>query len=441
MRPSGCGGRDLAYWAHGKPISIVPILGVNEGGDSHTRSMALVNGVRINVLFDTGASTSVLSLDAARRAGVKPSDPGVIPADVSRGVGRNLMRTWIAPFASFQLGDEQVKTTRLRIGDTGLDGVDMLLGADFFLSHRVYVANSQRKIYFTYNGGPVFNLSQQPQVAGDPQASPGAAAQPEPQADAVPTDADGFARRAAAETARGGDAEALKDYAKAGELAPNDPDYAFRRAEVRIAMHQPFLAMGDLDAALKLKPDDVEALVLRARLRLSGHDPTGAKSDVDTAAAVAAKPADVRLGLGALYIDLDQLPPAIAQFDLWIKAHGDDSRLPLALNGRCWARALANQELDHALSDCNVAVRRAPRTGEPLVGRALAQLRRGDLAHATADADAALKLQPKDHWALYIRGLAELKSGDKAQGDADLATVASGAPRLAARAAKLGITP
>ena len=34
----------------------------------------------------------------------------------------------------------------------------MLIGADFFLSHRIYVASSQRKLYFTYNGGPVFNL-------------------------------------------------------------------------------------------------------------------------------------------------------------------------------------------------------------------------------------------------------------------------------------------
>jgi len=34
----------------------------------------------------------------------------------------------------------------------------MLLGADFFQSHRIYVANSQRQMFFTYNGGPVFGL-------------------------------------------------------------------------------------------------------------------------------------------------------------------------------------------------------------------------------------------------------------------------------------------
>ena len=33
---------------------------------------------------------------------------------------------------------------------------DMIIGADFFLAHRIYVARSQGKIYFTYKGGPVF---------------------------------------------------------------------------------------------------------------------------------------------------------------------------------------------------------------------------------------------------------------------------------------------
>ena len=31
-----------------------------------------------------------------------------------------------------------------------------LLGADFFRSHRVYVARGQRKVYVSYMGGPVF---------------------------------------------------------------------------------------------------------------------------------------------------------------------------------------------------------------------------------------------------------------------------------------------
>ena len=35
----------------------------------------------------------------------------------------------------------------------------MLLGLDFLRAHRVLVAHSQRKLYFTYVGGPVFQTT------------------------------------------------------------------------------------------------------------------------------------------------------------------------------------------------------------------------------------------------------------------------------------------
>jgi hypothetical protein len=33
----------------------------------------------------------------------------------------------------------------------------MLIGRDFFISHRILFAESQRRLYFTYVGGPVFH--------------------------------------------------------------------------------------------------------------------------------------------------------------------------------------------------------------------------------------------------------------------------------------------
>jgi hypothetical protein len=42
------------------------------------------------------------------------------------------------------------------IAQSVMTNPDMLIGADFFLSHRIYVARSQGKIYFTYKGGPIF---------------------------------------------------------------------------------------------------------------------------------------------------------------------------------------------------------------------------------------------------------------------------------------------
>jgi hypothetical protein len=36
------------------------------------------------------------------------------------------------------------------------DNPGMVIGADFFMAHRIYVARSQGKMYFTYKGGPIF---------------------------------------------------------------------------------------------------------------------------------------------------------------------------------------------------------------------------------------------------------------------------------------------
>jgi len=59
-----------------------------------------------------------------------------------------------------------------------LDNADMLLGADFFVSHRVFVANKEHKLFLSYNGGPVFNLSQnRPEpTAASPEDQPDAPA-------------------------------------------------------------------------------------------------------------------------------------------------------------------------------------------------------------------------------------------------------------------------
>src|ERR1019366_6629169 len=180
---------------------------------------ATVNGVRIRVMFDTGSPRSMLFLAAAARAGVRPSDPGVTSAGYTAGVAaRSQFNIWRARFASFKLGDEEIKNTPLLIGDMQLPGVDMLVGADFFLSHRVYVSNTQHKIYFTYNGGPVFNLDT------DTPAATAAA-----DADA-PQDAAGLARRAAASAARRNFPDAIADLTRAMALAPNDPDYVYDRA-------------------------------------------------------------------------------------------------------------------------------------------------------------------------------------------------------------------
>jgi len=103
--------------------------------------------------------TALFSLPAARLAGITPDTPGVQPAGTMRAIGPNATKLWIAPITSFEIGgEEESQHARLLIGDLKGDDFDMLLGADFFLANRIYIANGERKLYFTYNGGLVFGL-------------------------------------------------------------------------------------------------------------------------------------------------------------------------------------------------------------------------------------------------------------------------------------------
>jgi tetratricopeptide (TPR) repeat protein/predicted aspartyl protease len=440
MKARGCGDKVLAYWAGAKPYSVMDINGAN-AQVGHTTGFVFINGVRIGAIFDTGAWASVLSRRAAARAGVKPGNAGVIDEGATHGIGRHTMETWVAPFASFKIGDEEIRHTRLRFGDLDLgEGVDMLVGADFFLSHRIFVANSQRRLYFTYNGGPVFNLdaAARTQTAADqaPKAAPTSG-----EGQAGPADADGFAARGAAFAARRDYDHAIADLTRACEMAPTEPRYFYERGMARWANGQNSLAMADFDQSLRLKPDDISARVARAEMLMASHDSAAAAVDLDAAARLAPKQADARFDIAELYIHANRLEPAIAQFSLWIGAHPQDSRLALALNGRCRARALTARDLDKALVDCNAALKLHPRSPDMLATRGLVWLQMGDFDKAIAGFDASLKLEPKSAWSLYSRGLAERRKGLKAQGETDIAAAVALQPDIADETRKYGIAP
>lgn len=162
IHPSGCGHTELAYWANSDPVSTLEI-NLATPLSPHTTANVLINGMEVSVMFDTGAPASLLSLKAGDRIDVRPSSAGAVFVGPITGVGgKARVDTWVVPAASIKIGDnEEIRNTRLRVGDVKIP-FDMIIGADFFLSHRIYVASSQRKLYFTYNAGPVFNLPAAP---------------------------------------------------------------------------------------------------------------------------------------------------------------------------------------------------------------------------------------------------------------------------------------
>jgi tetratricopeptide (TPR) repeat protein/predicted aspartyl protease len=441
-----CKKTSLAYWANARDLPYSEIdIDFSATDPPMTIAVAYLNGAKLRVMFDTGASTSVITLRAAKRAGVTPDGPGVISGGTIRGIGRHLARTWIAPFASFRIGDEEIRNTHLRIGeDMGNDDSDMLIGADFFLSHHVLVATSQRELYFTYNGGPVFNLSTTPAESAG-AASPGAPGDsgtgaPEP---AEQLDAAGYARRGSASASRRDHAGAIADLSRAIELDPGKAEYFYERGSAYAADRQPDKALADFDQAIKLAPDDPVALMARAELHSARGDPADAISpDLDAADRAAPRAGDMRLMLGDLYRNVRNYPAAITQYGYWIDSHNsDDIGMPRAHGSRCWVRVLLGADLDRALDDCNVAVRKRPKTADFIESRGFVYLRQGRFDKAISDYDAALALDAKLAWAFYGRGIAKQRLKQQAAAEADIAAATALAPKIAEEAASHGIVP
>lgn len=174
-----CGDAPLAYWARGA-AGVVKLEVDNE--KPAILVTAKLNGKPLLAEIDTGAGSSVLSRLMASSVGITSQTPGVVAAGRSGGLGASRPDQWIGSFESFSIGDELIRNPDLRFTSLEVSGSEtgtrlatrrelreMLLGLDFLRAHRVYVAHSQRKLYFTYAGGRVFSAPRlQPQKPETP---------------------------------------------------------------------------------------------------------------------------------------------------------------------------------------------------------------------------------------------------------------------------------
>jgi tetratricopeptide (TPR) repeat protein len=350
-----------------------------------------------------------------------------------RGVGERTYQSWIVPIDTFSVGTETIQHSEMLVmdGNLGDGSADMILGVDFMLAHHMYIANSQRKLYFTYNGGRVFSLDTASIGAHETAAAATNDGEPKTAAD--------YALRGQARLARGELANALSDLDAAIRLDPENSDDHLIRARILVAQKQPDAALGDLDKALSLDPKNLDALLLRAELRHAKKDEAGAAADL-AAAQKLAPPASMQSRvIASLYVAMGEPANTLPLLDAWIRTHEDDSTLGSALNERCWGRALANQSLDGALHDCRDAIKRDGDLAAYLDSLGMVYLRMGKDAESIKAYRQALAQSPHAAWSHYGLGLAELHSGQTAAGKAELATARSLDKQIDAHAAKFGL--
>ncbi|HEU0277617.1 MAG TPA: aspartyl protease family protein [Rhodanobacteraceae bacterium] len=435
FKPSDCRKADLAYWATDGKYNVADLLPPDRPHDKRSFVDVTINGKAVRALLDSGAPSTVLSLRAAERVGLNLNAPGVRVGGLTHGVGAKTYRTWIVPIDKFSVGTETIQHSEMLVmdGPMGDDSTDMLLGIDFMLAHRMYIANSQRKIYFTYSGGRVFSLDTASIGANESPAVATSAAGAEPG-----TAAD-YALRGQAHLARGELAKAHADLDAAIRLDPDNPGDYLIRARILLAARQPDAALADLDHALTLDPKDLDALLLRARLCYRNKDDAGVAADIAAARQLAPTGSMQSYAIASLYVAIGQPANALPLLDAWIDAHGDDALLGRALNARCWARALADQSLRGALHDCRKAIKRDGDRAAYLDSLGMVYLRMGNNAEAIKAYRQALAQSPRTAWSHYGLGLAEWRSGQVAAGRAELATASGLDGGIDARAAGFGL--
>lgn len=435
FKPDGCRKSALAYWVKsGGTYNVADLHPVNLN-DRRSFVDVTINGKSVRALLDSGAAATLLGRRTAERVGIDLHGPDVKTGGLVRGIGAKTYRSWIVPIDTFSVGTETIQHSQMLVmdGNFGDGSTDMVLGVDFMLAHHMYIANSQRKLYFTYNGGRVFSLDTA-SIGAHESAS--AAAN---DAGGKPETATDYALRGQARLARGELANALSDLDAAIRLDPNSADDQLIRARILVAQKKPEAALDDLDKALTLDPKNLDALLLRARLRYGKKDEAGAAADLAAAQKLAPAGSMQSRAVASLYVAIDQPANALPLLDAWIRAHGDDASLGSALNERCWARALANQALKDALHDCREAIKRDGDRANYLDSLGMVYLRMGNYAEAIEEYQQALAQSPHTAWSHYGLGLAELHNGQADAGNAELATARSLDKEIDTRAAKLGL--
>jgi hypothetical protein len=285
FQPENCKSAFLGYWDSN--AQVLPML----SDRSHVVVPIKVNGREGRATLDSGAAGSLISLAFAESVGITKDSPGVLPGGCSSGMGGTGLRNWVARFDSVTVGNEVIRDPQLRIQDYSTTDMrsasDMFLGTDFLKSHRVYIARSQDKVYFTYTGGQAFTAA--PSLECD--------------------------QRTAGKSPK----EALATYSQAIAANPNDTKALMQRAALKGREKDQQGALADLDAVIKVEPNNGVALAMRSSLKAQLKDIDGSLADSEAAIALGQRTATLYANRGAMLRSKGNCERAIVEYEEALK--------------------------------------------------------------------------------------------------------------------------
>jgi predicted aspartyl protease len=184
FKPNDCNDDDVVYW--GGNYSVVA-----ETKPGHIPIK--LAGQTLDGSLDAGNEVTFVTLEGARRVGVPLRAAGPLPMGMLAGGMIKPIEVSIANFQELVIGDETIKNAPLAVGEIfpknreDADGrpishdfiarPEIILGADFARSHRIYISADQKKVYFSYVGGVLFQdiyarLGAEPPQAPKPEGAP-----------------------------------------------------------------------------------------------------------------------------------------------------------------------------------------------------------------------------------------------------------------------------
>ena len=151
FKPEGCIRAHLAYW---DPQAVaVPALYDPWKRDPRILFTVRIDGKDVSAMLSTATPHSYLPKAAAVRLGLTPESPGATREDPLPGDDAS-KPVWKIPVPAMSIGALQVNDLDLRLMDLQHSSQILVLGTDFLHRHRVYIAMSQKQIYFSPIASP-----------------------------------------------------------------------------------------------------------------------------------------------------------------------------------------------------------------------------------------------------------------------------------------------
>ncbi len=277
FEPSDCDAAPV-YWPD-ETVAEVPLTVEHDG---HLTIPVTIDGKRLRATIDTGATNSVLSLDAARSTfDLTPESPGVETTAEARTLDGKVTTSYFHRFN--ELAFEGLTFPKPRM-DLATDEIartthhrqpELLLGMHQLRLLHIYISYRRRMLYAT----AVAEDADARKAAGLPAVAASLhAADPLDREEAVKLATSAQTHFNAADY----DA-AIHDLDSALLLAPQDPRFLTMRGVTHAAMRRFDLAEEDLTSVIAVDPKAAFAFQNRGQIYREGGDDSHAAADYDRA--------------------------------------------------------------------------------------------------------------------------------------------------------------